>query len=306
MTSQTGLQVIGLGESLFDVFEDRTVLGGAPLNVAACANQCLSAAGGSGIVASRVGRDSLGRRLIRELSARKMDTHYVQVDDDRPTGKVLVEITDQQPRYEILKPAAWDAMQFDRRWNSLAETCDAVCFGSLAQRSAVSREAIGRFLKTADTALKLFDVNLRQRFYSKSIIQTGLEYATALKLNQEELCTVASLLELPSSDVDATCSLLLQKHNLQFVALTLGEAGMKLYTPEGKYTTDPIHYSSTTDADAVGAGDAASAGLIIGFLCGWNTSRILSVANHMGAFVASSPGATPQLPTEITNLINEA
>ena len=304
MTSPTGLQVIGLGESLFDVFDDQTVLGGAPLNVALCAHQCLAEAGGSGIVASRVGRDSLGRRLIRELAERGLDTDYVQIDSDRPTGKVLVALVDGQPQYEILKPAAWDAMQFDRRWGALAANCNAVCFGTLAQRSAVSREAIDRFLLNTTSALKLFDVNLRQNFYSSSLIENGLERATALKLNADEIIRVGSLLGMESGDADTACSLLLKKYNLRFVALTLGAEGLRLYTPGAVNAAEPVHYPTARDADAVGAGDAASAGLMIGFLLGWNVSQTLTVANHLGAYVASVPGATPQLPNPILKMID--
>ena len=299
MTSGSGLQIIGLGESLFDVFDDQTVLGGAPLNVAVCANQCLSASGGAGIVASRIGRDPLGRRLIRELTAREMDTYHIQLDSDRPTGRVLVRIENQQPEYEICKPAAWDAIQFDRRWDTLAGNCDAVCFGTLAQRSAVSREAIERFLTTASSALRLFDVNLRQDFYTPSIIEAGLQRATALKLNADELLTIAPLLDVETTNRDSACSCLREKYGLRFVALTLGAEGIRLYTPDAVYNTDPIRYPCEPDADAVGAGDAAATGLMIGFLNGWNVSQTLNVASHLGAYVASVAGATPHLPKRI-------
>ena len=299
MTSGSGLRIVGLGESLFDVFDDQSVLGGAPLNVAVCANQCLAAPGGAGIVASRVGRDSLGRRLIRELTAREMDTHHIQLDNDRPTGRVLVRIENQQPEYEICKPAAWDAIQFDRRWDTLAKNCDAVCFGTLAQRSAVSREAIDRFLTTASSALRLFDVNLRQDFYTPSIIEASLQHATALKLNADEMLTVAPLLGIESSNRDAACSRLREEYSLHFVALTLGAEGMRLYTPDGIYGTEPIRYPSEPGADAVGAGDAAATGLILGFLNGWDVSQTLNLASHLGAYAASVAGATPQLPKRI-------
>jgi fructokinase len=303
MKSGSGLQIIGLGESLFDVFDDQTVLGGAPLNVAVCANQCLSASSGAGIVASRVGRDPLGRRLIRELTAREMDTHHIQLDSDRPTGRVLVQIKNQQPEYEICMPAAWDAMQFDRRWDTLAVDCDAVCFGTLAQRCAVSREAIDRFLSAASSALRLFDVNLRQDLYTSSIIEGGLQRATALKLNADELFTVAPLLDIETSNRDSACFCLREKYDLRFVALTLGAEGIRLYTPDGAYSTKPISFPCEPDADAVGAGDAAAAGLMIGFLNGWEVPQILHLAAHLGAYVASVAGATPQLPKSILDRV---
>ncbi len=304
MKSPSGLQVVGLGESLFDVFEDQTILGGAPLNVALCANQCLASSSGCGVVASRVGRDPLGRRLIRELTERGHETSYVQIDDDRPTGKVLVEIRDGQPNYDILKPAAWDALQFDRRYDALATACDAVCFGTLAQRSAVSREAIDRFLTSAQDALKLFDVNLRQDYYSRSMIENSLNRATALKLNSEELEILTRLLDLDSPDPRIICPQLLQTHGLRFVALTQGAEGMQLYLPSGFHASEPACYPSAPGADAVGAGDAASAGLILGFLRHWDPEQTLYAASHLGAYVASVPGATPPLPDSILELFS--
>ena len=302
MISPGGLQVVGLGESLFDVFEDQTILGGAPLNVALCANQCLALSGGCGVVASRVGRDPLGRRLIRELTERGHETSHVQIDDDRPTGKVLVEIRDGQPDYEILRPAAWDALQFDRRYLALAEACDAVCFGTLAQRSAVSREAIDRFLTNAQNALKLFDVNLRQSYFSRAMIETSLKHATALKLNAEELESITVLLDLESRDSGVICPQLLEKYGLGFVALTRGAEGMQLYLPNGVHASEPACYPTAPGADAVGAGDAASAGLILGFLRQWDPAETLYAASHLGAYVASVPGATPPLPDSILDL----
>ena len=299
MAQSKGLQIVGLGEAVFDVFDDETILGGAPLNVAACAHQCVAGAGGAGIVASRVGRDALGRQLIRDFESRGMETKYIQIDDDRPTGKVLVSLEDNQPHYEICKPAAWDALQMDRRWVELANRCDAVCFGTLAQRSAVSREAIERFLTSASGALRLLDINLRQEFYSPSILNICLHRASAAKLNEEELEIIAPLLNLKTSNRDAACTQLLQKYKLSFVALTRGEQGIELHDSSGVSQAPAASYPKHPQADTVGAGDAATVGLMIGTCLGYSPDETLELANHLGGYLASVPGATPKLPAEL-------
>ena len=299
MAQSEGLQIVGLGEAVFDVFEDQTILGGAPLNVAACAHQCVAATGGAGIVASRVGRDTLGRQLIREFESRGMETKYIQLDSDRPTGKVIVSFENHQPHYEICKPAAWDALQLDRRWVKLAQTCDAVCFGTLAQRCAVSREAVERFLRSAPNALRLLDVNLRQEFYSTPVLESSFQHASAVKLNEEELATICPLLGFEGESPDTFCNQLLEKYDLCFVALTLGAHGIRLFTSEGIITAEPEAYPMQDDADTVGAGDAAAVGMMIGFCHGWPPPQTLDLACHLGGYLASVSGATPTLPSEL-------
>ena len=299
MTQNKGLQIVGLGEAVFDIFEEETILGGAPLNVAVCAHQCIAAAGGAGIVASRVGRDALGRQLIRDYESRHMETRYIQIDDDRPTGKVLVSMKGNQPDYEICKPAAWDALQMDGRWVELASHCDAVCFGTLAQRSAVSREAIERFLTAASGAVRLLDINLRQDFYSPSILDTCLQWASAAKLNEEELGIISPLLNLETSNSAGACTQLLQKYELNFVALTRGEQGIELHNSSGMAQAPATSYPEHPHADSVGAGDAAAVGLMIGTCLGCSSDETLELAAHLGGYLASVPGATPKLPAEL-------
>lgn len=304
--------VVGLGEALFDVFPDRKVLGGAPLNVAAGANQLLAALAGSGIVAGRVGNDELGRELHQEMSDRGLETDYVQIDQQRPTGQVNITIESGQPEYDICTPAAWDAMQFDHRWVELARRCSAVCFGTLAQRRALSREAIGRFLSMT-SSFKLFDVNLRQEFFSSNILRDSMQAADAVKLNSEELVTVASTLEMDSmqesdsdeDSLDELCRSLCKLFDLRFVARTRGKQGTVLIQDGQRLETEPARYEPEPDADAVGAGDACSAGLLVGHILNWNPEQSLQLANHMGAFVASVPGATPELPQTIKAMVSQ-
>src|SRR5215467_8747366 len=156
-------KVVGLGEVLWDLFPERTYLGGAPANFA----YITTLMGDQGIVASRVGEDSRGLEALRRMEEMGLDIDHVQTDREHPTGSVNVEVDGKgQPRFEIAQPVAWDHFQWTLDWQHLAETVDAVCFGSLAQRSQASRESIQRFLKaTSRRTLKIFDVNLRQSYY---------------------------------------------------------------------------------------------------------------------------------------------
>jgi fructokinase len=304
-----GLTIVGLGEALFDVFPDREILGGAPLNVAVHAHQMASMLGGQGIPASRIGRDELGRRVIDELSARGIPTTGLQVDDERPTGRVLVTLRGKEPSYEIVPDAAWDRLAFNDDLERLAGQCDAVCFGTLGQRSPEARATIGQFLAHATRAIRLFDVNLRQELFSREIIQQSCALATVVKLNELELPQIHRLFGSPDGGgtaaeiQDRQAIALRDRFSLDAVVLTRGSAGTVLYTAEGKTEGEPVRYPHDPDADSVGAGDACTAGVLVGMLLGWPAGRIVALANDAGAYVASQPGATPRLPPSLLNSV---
>jgi len=296
--------IVGIGEALFDVFPDAQHMGGAPLNVAVHAQQL----GNAGIVVSRVGQDDLGDQIVAELRRRGMTTAHLQSDPDHPTGTVEVDASDPHaPRYNIL-PGAWDHMTWDGDLDEPARRCHGVCFGSLAQRSAPSRSTIYRFLVGAKSAERLFDVNLRQDFYDRRSILSSLEHATSIKLNTEELAILAKLLNLtapaPGSDAgpDAQIAALLRTYNLRWAALTAGPRGTTVYTPTQKFEAVPGIETSGGGGDAVGAGDATAAALLHGATRRWDWPRTLTLANTLGAFVASQPGACPELNDEIRKL----
>ncbi len=302
--------IVGLGEALFDLFPDRQILGGAPLNVAVHAHQLGGIVGGRGLVVSRVGQDDLGNLLLDDLRGRNMTTDYVQTDPDHPTGRVYVSFNDDGSHgFEIVRNVAWDWLQFDPDMESLAVACDAVCFGSLAQRDAQSRNTIYRFLNAARRAVRLFDVNLRQDYFSRDVLTRSCELATAVKLNDEELPVVARLLNLrgapggDASDADGLAGELLKRFNLRLVALTRGAKGTALYTPDAsgprKLEQPAVSYPAAEGADSVGAGDACAAGLLVGMILRWPLTRTLELANHAGAYVASRPGATPAMPDDL-------
>ena len=304
--------VVGLGEALFDCFPGRTILGGAPVNVAVHAHSLLSQIGGSALPATRVGCDELGEQFRSQIEQRNLSTNGLQYDPKHPTGRVLIEVDTQGiATYNFESDVAWDNLEWTSSWDSIAERCDAVAFGTLAQRSEVSQTVIHRFLSTARNAIRLFDVNLRGNYYSASTVEQSLHFATALKLNEEEISTLCQLLELQGrvkEDVDEQAQFLCLTFGLDWLALTRGPEGSVLYQGGERYETAPVsidEFGKQLDADTVGAGDSCCASLLTGMLLGWSPAKTLDLANRVGAYVASCPGATPRLPPEILSLVKE-
>ena len=176
-------KVVGLGEVLWDILPDRTCLGGAPANFA----YITTLLGDQGIVGSRVGEDSRGLEALRRMEELRLDIDHVQTDRDHSTGTVNVQLDSKgQARFEIAHPVAWDFLEWTNDWQALAETADAVCFGSLAQRSEQSRATIRKFLGAMpDRAVKIFDVNLRQSYYTQEILAESMRLADIVKLNDK-------------------------------------------------------------------------------------------------------------------------
>jgi fructokinase len=288
--------IVGIGEALFDVYGEQARLGGAPLNLAVHAHQL----GNEGVVVSRVGQDDRGRFVAEELARRGMTTEHLQTDPDLATGTVLVDLDDKgEPSYQILPGVAWDALQFDPDLETLARRCAAVCFGTLAQRQGQTRNTIYRFLQAAPQAIRLLDVNLRQDFYDRRTLQRSLELATAVKLNGAELRVLDEQMGLGATFDDAAAGLLKKFANLKWLALTRGAEGTAVYTPSERFTADPVVIDVV---DAVGAGDSAAAALLHGAVRRWPWARSLTLANRLGAFVATQSGACPPLPQEILGL----
>ncbi|MDA0725040.1 MAG: PfkB family carbohydrate kinase [Verrucomicrobia bacterium] len=291
--------IVGLGEAVFDVFPDKEVLGGTSLNVAVQAHQLQAPLGGRGVLLSRIGSDDLGNRLQEEFTSRNLPREFVQVDPVKPTGQVLVSFIDGAPSYEIVMDTAWDHLQFTGREAELAAVCDAVSFGTMSQRHPVAHRATQAFLAEAKNALKIFDVNLRMDLFSAQILDEGCRVANLVKLNDEEIEIVASMLDLPSGDSRLGAEALLENYDLEAVIFTRGKRGTAAYTAKGWVEGDPASFPLAENADSVGAGDACTAALLTARLLGRPWQAALDMANRHGAFVASQPGATPRLPTEI-------
>ncbi|HEY9232812.1 MAG TPA: carbohydrate kinase [Blastocatellia bacterium] len=280
--------IVGLGEIVWDLLPGGPQLGGAPTNFAYFANLL----GNHSVVASRVGADTLGVETLARLQQSGLPTGYVQVDDAHATGTVRVRVDQQgQPDFTISETVAWDFLELTPQWQELAGMADAVCFGSLAQRSAASRQTIQRFLQaTRADALRVFDVNLRQAFYSEEVLAASLSRAKVVKLNHQELPIVAAMFGVACGDDEAQARALLQAQALEMVCVTRGAHGSLLVS-----ATEAIAHEgfAVTTADTVGAGDAFTAALTHHYLRGAALAEINQAANFLGAWVASQIGATP-------------
>jgi len=288
--------VVGLGELLWDLFPAGKQLGGAPANFA----YITAMLGDRGIVASRVGDDKLGQEALWQLKSSGLDVSRVQRDPVHPTGTVKVALDSKgQPEYEITENVAWDFLEFSEDWISLARSTSAVCFGSLAQRNPVSRATILAFLAALPSfAIGIFDVNLRQSYFTPEILRDSARHAKVIKLNHEEFPRFLDLLQCPlknsaasreSSDISAA-RWLCREFGLRLVCITRGGAGSLLVSAE-TYSEHPGF--SVKVSDTVGAGDAFTAGLVHHALRGASLATMNIAANRMGAWVASQEGATP-------------
>ena len=282
--------VVGLGELLWDLLPDGKQLGGAPPNFA----YITSLLGDHGIPASRLGQDALGQEAIRRLNQLGLATEFIQHDAEHATGTVKVEINQTgQPRFEISESVAWDFLGWTPQWQKLAQQADAVCFGSLAQRAERSRSTIRQFLRTLQpTAVRVFDVNLRQHFYSKEVLAESMKLATIVKLNHEELRGIMRLFELDHRNEQESAQRLLSSHNLKLICVTRGKGGSLLMFPDEQ---DEHPGFKVKVVDTVGAGDAFTAALVHGYLRKTSLAQMNETANRVGAWVASQPGATPAL-----------
>ncbi len=281
--------VVGLGELLWDLFPEGKQLGGAPANFA----YMTSLLGDAGMVASRVGDDVLGREAMRRLEHLGLRTSSIQLDTAHATGTVKVSVDPRgQPKYQIAESVAWDFFEWTAGWRSLAESADAISFGSLAQRSAASRDTIRAFLKAArPETVRVFDVNLRQSFYSSQALSDSMQVADIVKLNHDEMPVVAKLLSLPFIyDETRAAQWLREKFGPKLVCITRGARGSLLVGEEE--TSEHPGYRVHV-ADTVGAGDAFTAALVYHYLRGASVATLNEAANRMGSWVASQTGATP-------------
>jgi fructokinase len=285
--------VAGIGELLWDVFPSHKRPGGAPTNFSCHCRRL----GAQAYPVSCVGTDNLGLEIREELQHMGVDTSYVLTSDEFPTGTIQVSLDERgKPSYQILEPVAWDHIPLTDGLKALARTLDVVCFGSLSQRSAVSRETIRSFVQHMnEKALKIFDVNLRQPFFSKEQIEASLRLASILKLSDEELPTLAGYFGL-HGDVMAQLNGLRELFGLELVAYTRGPDGSLLV---GDADVDDAQGREALVVDSVGAGDSFTAALCMGLLRGWPLNKVNLFANQVAAFVCSQKGATPILPTHL-------
>lgn len=287
--------VIGIGETLFDVLPEGKKLGGAPANFAYHVSQF----GIESCAVSAMGDDELGKELEAELNEHHLNYQIEKVD--YPTGTVQVSLdANGIPAYEIKEGVAWDNIPFTPALEEKAKNCTAVCFGSLAQRSEVSRNTIHRFLDTMpdeEGRYKVFDINLRQGFFTKEIITESIRRCNILKINDEELITISRLFGYPGIDLQNKCWLLLGKYNLKMLILTCGVNGSYVFTPgEVSFIDTP----KVEVADTVGAGDSFTGAFVASILRGKSVREAHELAVKVSAYVCTQNGAMPVLPTDLT------
>jgi|SRR5580700_3279315 fructokinase len=281
--------VVGLGEVLWDLLPGGKQLGGAPANFAYAS----SLLGDASIVASRLGHDDLGREAAQRIDRLGLVTSHLQTDSEHPTGTVKISVDrDGQPKFKITKSVAWDFLEWSPEWKTVAAQADAVCFGSLAQRSERSRGTIREFLRAVrPSTTRIFDVNLRQSFYSAAVLAESMKLADIVKLNDDELPRVMSLLRLFHEREEDSLRRLRETQGVKLVCLTRGAEGSVLVTVDAS-DSHPGYPAKV--ADTVGAGDAFTAGLVHHYLRGASLATMNDAANRMGAWVASQVGGTPK------------
>ena len=288
--------IVGIGEILWDMLPSGKVIGGAPANFAYHAQEL----GESSIVVSCVGNDELGREIISSLEKKDMPTEFLYIDKSHPTGVVSAKINKEgKPSYLIQEEVAWDYIPTSTLMRELAFKSAAVCFGTAAQRSQLSRMTIQTFVGLMEQdSIRVFDINLRQNFYSQDVIETSLSLANVLKLNVNELSVIKKLLRL-NGDEKKILNELSRKYSLNLIALTRGREGSILFT-EGKTSNHEGHKINVEDT--VGAGDAFVAGLVTGMLRGYELDDLHNKANRVASYICSKRGATPSLTNEIRKL----
>ena len=288
-----------MGEALWDVLPEGKKIGGAPANFAYHVSQF----GLNSRVVSAVGEDKLGTEILDNFRAKQLNCMIETVP--YPTGTVQVELdAEGVPCYDIKEGVAWDNIPFTPALADLARHTRAVCFGSLAQRSVVSRQTINSFLDAMpqdDNVLKIFDVNLRQSFYTKEILCNSFSKCNILKINDEELVTVSRMFGYPGIDLQDKCWILLAKYNLKMLILTCGVNGSYVFTPGN---VSFVETPKVEVADTVGAGDSFTATFVAAILKGLCVQEAHKLAVKVSAYVCTQNGAMPELLESLKESMN--
>ena len=281
--------VVGLGEVLWDMLPEGRKIGGAPVNFAYHAGQF----GIDTMAVSAIGNDKLGEDTIAEMNGKHLNHIFPSVP--YPAGSVQVSRDEKGvPAYDIKENVAWDNIPFTNEIESVARSCRAVCFGSLAQRNAVSRNTIRKFIEsTPDGCIRIFDINLRQNFYTSNVIHDSLELCNILKINDEEIMLVSRMFNYDSSNIENVCRTIMEDFSLEMVILTCGTKGSYIFTKGGvSFMPTP----KVNVADTVGAGDSFTGSFCAAILRGLPVAEAHKKAVEVSAYVCTQNGAMPEIP----------
>lgn len=281
--------VVGLGEVLWDMLPEGRKIGGAPVNFAYHAGQF----GIDTMAVSAIGNDKLGEDTISEMNGKHLNHIFPSVP--YPTGSVQVSLDEKGvPAYDIKENVAWDNIPFTNEIESVARSCRAVCFGSLAQRNAVSRNTIRKFIEsTPSGCIRIFDINLRQNFYTSNVIRDSLEHCNILKINDEEIMLVSRMFNYDSSNIENVCRTIMEDFSLEMVILTCGTKGSYIFTKGGvSFMPTP----KVNVADTVGAGDSFTGSFCAAILRGLPVAEAHKKAVEVSAYVCTQNGAMPEIP----------
>ncbi|MBN1290363.1 MAG: hypothetical protein JXB48_00865 [Candidatus Latescibacteria bacterium] len=273
--------VIAFGEILWDILPDDTILGGAPFNFINRVNSL----GERGLIVSRIGRDEQGQKAYEAVDSLGLETGYIQWDEKYPTGTVQVSFEENNnPDYAIIPGVAYDYIGMTDSLTEIASKADCICFGTLIQRSEKSRNTLEKLLEISSQSIKVLDINLRKKCYSKETIIFSLDKADVLKLNEDEAVILSHMLELHETEIPRLCNIMTETWSLRYCIVTFAEKGAYLCTDSGQAVYEPgfkVQY-----VDSVGSGDAFTAGFVHAILNGETPQEACRLGNILGALVA--------------------
>lgn len=291
------IKVLSFGEVLWDIIEGNYYIGGASLNFAGH----MAKLGANPFMVSAVGRDSLGDRAVEYLQSRDIDVRYIGRNDS-PTGTVMVELKEGIPSYDIVLGSAWDSIVLDENTKKelSGEEWDVLYLGSLAQRSETSRASLAWILEKVKRKIVFFDVNLRQTWFSREVIENSMKYTTILKVNDEEVPVIAELLFGGKMTEEQLAREVMDRYGVSIVIITMGGEGALFFDKKREYKLKPV---PARVVDTVGAGDSFSGAFVFAYLKTGDIDRAGRLALDVASFVVSSEGALPDYSQELKSKI---
>lgn len=298
MNNDISLKAVAYGEVLWDVFEDKKKIGGAPLNVALR----MKTLGCEVAMISCVGNDEDGKAILNHVKQLGLHTDAIMQSETFPTGLVKVTLDERgSATYEINYPSAWDKIVLNNQAETLVINADVLIYGSLVCRDKVSRDSLEDLLQM--NIYKVFDVNLRRPHYTYEVLERLMLSADFIKFNDEEILEIAKALQSPFESIEKNIHFIAELTHTKAICVTRGKHGALLFWKGQLYENEgyPVKV-----ADTVGAGDSFLASLITYLLTDKDPQTSIDFACAVGALVAESSGANPEISfSRIENMIGK-